>query len=141
MELIETLLKVSVPNGVGDRSIEVGVKRADDRAVCFLDRHHGKDGAERGMDVNDVVLSEAEYPSQVLSQLESPRESRLRSIGVHRLALADANDVWLVPRARNVRRNDVDVVAVAARLAGEEVHVLADAAEVGIVVLRHQRDA
>ena len=44
-------------------------------------------------------------------------------------------------RARNVRRDDVDVMPAPACLAGEEVHVLADAAEVRIVVLRDQRDA
>ena len=57
---------------------------------------------------------------------------------------------WLRPRrmtfgcgsrARDVRRDDVDVVSAPTRFAGEEVDVLADAAEVRIVVLRDQRDA
>jgi hypothetical protein len=40
-----------------------------------------------------------------------------------------------------VRRDHVDVVTPASRLASEEMDVLADPTEVGIVVLRHQSDA
>jgi hypothetical protein len=40
-----------------------------------------------------------------------------------------------------VRRNDVDVVAATARFAREEMDVLADTAQMRIVVLGHQRDA
>ena len=47
----------------------------------------------------------------------------------------------LVLGAGDVRRDDVDVVPTTARLAREEVDVLTDPAKVGIVVLRHQRNA
>ena len=92
------------------------------------------------MNVNDVVLPQAEYAAQIFSELEPPREARLRSVGVDRLALPDANDMELVARARNVRGDDVDVMPVATRLAGEEVHVLADPAEVRVVVLGDKCD-
>jgi hypothetical protein len=117
------------------------VKGPDDRAVSFLDRHDRNDGTERGMNVNDVVLAEAENAPQVFSELEPPREARLRSIGVDRLTLPDAYDVGLVTRARDVRGDNVDVMSVAARFAGDDVHVLADAAEVRIVVLGDERDS
>ena len=41
----------------------------------------------------------------------------------------------------NVRRDDVDVMPATARFAREEMHVLADPAQVRIVVLGDQRDA
>jgi hypothetical protein len=41
----------------------------------------------------------------------------------------------------DTRRDDVDVMPAPARFTCEEVHVLTDAAEMRIVVLRHQRDA
>ena len=91
--------------------------------------------------MNDVVLAEAEHAPKFLPQLEAPREARLRSVGVDRLALSDANDVLFFARTGDVRRDYVDMVAVPARFAREEMHVLTDAAEVRIVVLRHQRDA
>ena len=47
----------------------------------------------------------------------------------------------LLLSAGNVRRDDVDVMPATTCLAREEVHVLADAAQVRIVVLRDQRDA
>ena len=93
------------------------------------------------MDVNDVVLSKAEHPLQSFAELETPCKSSLGSIGVDGLALADPNDVRLVPRARNVGRDDVHLVSVSTRLAREEVYVLANAAQVRIVILRDERDS
>ena len=93
------------------------------------------------MHVNDVVLPETEHAAKFFPQLKAPREARLRSVGVDRLALPDANDMELVTRARNVRGDDVDVMPVPTRLAGEEVHVLADPAEVWIVVLGDKCDS
>jgi hypothetical protein len=40
-----------------------------------------------------------------------------------------------------VRRDDVDVVSATARFAREEMDVLANATQMRIVVLGHQRDA
>jgi len=92
------------------------------------------------MEVNDVVLAKAENAAQVFSELESPGESGLRPVRVHGLALADSDDVLLGPGTRDVRGDDVDLMAVASRLAREEVNVLADAAEVWIVVLGNEGD-
>src|SRR5205085_7223468 len=96
---------------------------------------------ERRVHVYDVVIAQTQNATQRLAQLEAPGESRLRTIGVNRLALADADDVRLRSGAGNVRRDDVDLVAEATRFAREEVDVLADTAEVRIVVLGHQCDA
>lgn len=92
------------------------------------------------MNVDYVVLPKTKDLAQLLSQLESPRKARLRSIGVNRLTLADANDVHLVARARNVRRDYVDLVTVTARFAREEMNVLADAAQVRVVILGDECD-
>jgi len=93
------------------------------------------------MDVDDVVLAETEHTSQRLAQLEAPGESRLRAVRVNWLALSDAHDMRLGPRSWNVRGDDVNLVSEAARLAREEMHVLAYAAEMRVVVLGHERDA
>jgi hypothetical protein len=53
----------------------------------------------------------------------------------------EANDVRLLFGAGNVRRDDVHVVPATTSFAREEMHVLADAAEMRIVVLGHQRNA
>src|SRR2546423_6150792 len=141
VELIESLLKVSPSDGVADRAIEIGVKGADDGAVRLFDRQHRQNGTERRMYVNDVVLAQTEHPLQIFSQLPAPCKSRLRSVGVYRLALPNPNDVGLVPRARNVGRDDVHLMSVSPRFAREEVDVLADAAQVWVVVLCDERDS
>jgi hypothetical protein len=117
------------------------VKRANERTIRFFDRKDGKNRRERGMDVNDVVFSLAQNAAQVTAQVPTQRDASLRSIRVNRLAAADADDVRLLFSAGNVRRDHVDMMAAAARLASEKVDVLANAAQVGIVVLGHQRDA
>ena len=71
VQLIESLLEVSVADSVKERAVEIGVERANHRAIGFFDRHHWQYGTERRVDVDDVVLSQAEDPAQVLSQLES----------------------------------------------------------------------
>ncbi len=112
-----------------------------DGTVGFLDRQDREDRAERGMDVDDVVLPVAEDSPHLLPERHADRDARLRAVGVDRLAASDADDSALVPRSRDVRRDDVDVVSALARFLREEVDVLADAAEVRIVVLRNERDA
>jgi hypothetical protein len=64
----------------------------------------------------------------------------LGAVGIYRLAATQPDDVRLFLGPRNMGRDDVDVMAAAAGLAGEEVDVLADPAEVRIVVLRDQRN-
>src|SRR5207237_1845153 len=118
-----------VADGVKERAVEVRMERSDDRAICFLDRHHGKHRTQRRVYVNDVVLAETENALEVFAQLEAPGESSLRAIGVDRLAFTDAHYVLLGTRARNVRRDDVDLMSVAPSLTGKKVQVLADAPE------------
>ena len=93
------------------------------------------------MHVHDVVPSLAQHAAHVAAEIPAERDPRLRAVGVHRLAAAEPNDVRLRLGARDVRRDDVDVMTAAARLAREEMDVLADAAQVRIVVLGDQRDA
>src|SRR5207253_1762236 len=138
VELIESLLKVPVADCVKERAIEIGVERPDDRAVCFFDCHDGQNRTEGRVNVNDVVLPQAKNALQVLSELESPGKSCLRSVRINRLTLADANDVHLGPSARNLRGDDVDLMPVTSRLTREEVYVLADSTQVRVVVLRHE---
>jgi len=69
------------------------------------------------------------------------REARLRPVCVNRLAPSDADNTALRQRSREVGCNDIDVMAELARLARKKVHVLADPAEVRIVVFRHDRYA
>ena len=122
------------------RSVEVRVERADDRAVGFIDRDQRKRRAERRMDMHDVVLSAPQHVSQLLAEVEPDGHPRLRAVEVDRLARADADDVRLGVGAFEVRRDDVDVMTEPARFAREEMDVLADAAEVRIVVLGDERD-
>jgi hypothetical protein len=55
--------------------------------------------------------------------------------------MADPDDVRSAVGPGDIRRDHVDVVSTAASFAGKEVHVLADPAEVRIVVLGNYRDA
>jgi hypothetical protein len=48
--------------------------------------------------------------------------------------------VRLLLGARNVRRDDVDVMTATTGLAGKKMNVLADPAKMRVVVLRHQRN-
>jgi hypothetical protein len=51
------------------------------------------------------------------------------------------DDVRLLFRSVNPGRDDVNVMSAAARLTRKEVNVLADSAEVGIVILGDERDS
>jgi hypothetical protein len=117
------------------------VEGANDRRIRLLDGEDRQDRRERRVHVDDVVVSAVQHLSHLTAQSQSDGDARLRSVRVHRLASTEANDVRLRLGAGNVRRDDVDVMSAPAGLPGEEVHVLAHAAEVGIIVLRDQRDA
>jgi hypothetical protein len=91
--------------------------------------------------VNDVVPATTQHFTHLPSQAEANRDPRLRSVAVNGLTAAKPDDVRLFLRARNVRGDDIDVMTAPARLASKEMHVLTNAAEVRIVILRHQRDA
>jgi hypothetical protein len=92
------------------------------------------------MDVDDVVSSLAKHAPEIAAKMPAQRDAGLRSVGVDWLAPTEPNDVRLLLGPRNVRRDDVDVVAAPAGFPGKEVDVLADAAEVRVVVLGDQRD-
>jgi hypothetical protein len=92
------------------------------------------------MDVDDVVLAVPKHAPHVAPKMPAKGDARLGAVGVHRLASADADDVRLLLGARDVRRDHIDVVATPAGFTGKKMDVLADAAEVRIVILRHQRD-
>ena len=72
------------------------------------------------------------------TQAATDGDARLRAVDVPGHAAPHANHVW---RRRagvgDVRRYDVDIMSCGAGLAGEVMHVLAHAAEVGVVVLRN----
>ena len=91
--------------------------------------------------MNDVVLASLERSSQLSSQTEPDCNSRLRAVAIDRLAAPKPNDVRLRLRTRNVGGDDVDVMAAPPRFAREEVHMLADATEMRIVVLGDERNA
>jgi len=137
---VQSLLEESAAQGVSDGPVEVRVEGSDHRAVRLFDREDRKDRCQRRVDMNDVISSFPQHSPQFAPKIPTERDSRLRSVGVDRLAPADPNDVRLGFRPRNVGRNDVHMVPTPARLASEKVHVLADTPEVGIVVLRDQRN-
>ena len=88
------------------------------------------------MDVDDVVVSTVQHLSHLSAQAESDGDPCLGSVRVHGLASTEPDDVRLRLGPGNVGRDDVDVMPAPARFPGEEVHVLAHAAEVRIVILR-----
>ena len=93
------------------------------------------------MHVHDVVTAFTENPPHIAAQIPTQRNARLRSVRIHRLASAHADYVRLRFGSRDVRRDDIDVVAAAPRFPREKMHVLANPAQVGVVILRHQGDA
>ena len=142
LQHVEPLLEEPAAERVAERPVEIRVERADDRTVRLLDREDRQDRRERRVDVDDVVPALAQHAAHVACGDSSP--------SVMRACEPLAYTGWLRPRRMtcgcasapgNVRRDDVDVMAAAPRLAREEMHVLADPAEVRIVVLRDQRDA
>ena len=91
------------------------------------------------MYVDDDVSSLLQHTTDFLPKIPAERDAGLRTVAVNWLAATDANDVRLRLSSRNVRRDDVDMVTAATSLASEEMNVLADPSQVGIVVFRHQR--
>ena len=87
------------------------------------------------MDVNDVVVSALERVAKLFLEIPAERHSSLRAVEVHGLAASNADDVRLVDSTFEIRSDDVYVMAKSPRFTREKVNVLADAAEVWIVVL------
>src|SRR5215510_11964834 len=93
------------------------------------------------MDVHDVVRARTQDIAHLTSQRAPDRDACQRAVAVHRDALPDANDVGRVDRAGKIRGDDVDVMAAKPRLTREKMNVLADSAEVRIVILRYLSDS
>jgi hypothetical protein len=91
--------------------------------------------------VDDVISPAAQDLAHLAAQPDADGEASLRPVGVDGLTATEPDHVRLRLSAREVRRDDVDVVAPAARLTREEVDVLADATQMRVVVLGHERDA
>lgn len=115
------------------------MKGSDYRAVRSFDREDWKNRAERGVNVNDVILPARENLPELPRKPEPESHPRLRSICVYRLTSTDADQVRLPGPAFDVRRNDIDVMSEPSRLTREEVYVLDNAAKVRIVVLGDER--
>ena len=93
------------------------------------------------MNVHDVVATTAQNIAQLLLEIEADREARVRSVEINWLTASDPDDVRIFYAALDVRSDDVDVMAETPGLSREEMHVLADSAEVRIVVLGDECDA
>ena len=92
------------------------------------------------MNVHDVVRASGEHFPHVSTETATHRDAGERPIAVYREALPHANHVRDVTRAREIRRDDVDVMAVEPSFTRQEMHVLADAAQVRVVVLGDLRN-
>jgi hypothetical protein len=92
------------------------------------------------MDVYDIVPAAAQNVTQLSPQSEANGDAGLRSIAVDRLTAPETDDVRLLLGTRNVRGDDVDVMSAPASFARKEMDVLANAAEVRVVVLRDESD-
>src|SRR6185437_6820928 len=125
-EHVEPALKILAAELVSERLVEVGVEGADGGTIGFLYRQHGKDRAQRRVDVNDVVASLLEDPAHVLAERHADRDPRLRAIGVDRLASADPDDAVLSDGTRKIGRYDVHVMAKFSSFTRKKMDVLAD---------------
>src|SRR5690242_16483236 len=90
------------------------------------------------MNVNDVILSAPEDLLELFLEIDADRESSVGAMNENWLAAPQSNDVRIGGAAFDGRRDDVDVMTEAAGLARKEVHMLANAAEMRIVILGDQ---
>jgi hypothetical protein len=111
-----------------------------DRTLRLVDGQERECRGERRVNVHDIVRTAGEHLSHIPTETATHRDASEGPIAVYREALPHANDVRDVTRAREIRRDDVDVMAVKASFTREEVHVLADAAQVRVVVLGDLRN-
>src|SRR6476469_1136289 len=93
------------------------------------------------MDVHDVIRALAQHIAHLASQRAPDRDTRQRAIAVDGDTPPDANDIRRIDRAGKIRGDDVDVMAAKPRLTREKMNVLADSAEVRIVILRYLSDS
>jgi hypothetical protein len=116
------------------------MERTHDRTLRFVDGQERECRRKRRMDVHNVVRALCEETSHLPTETAADRDARERPVAVHRNALPDANHVRDVTRAREIRGDYVDVMSAEACFTREEMHVLADTAQVRIVVLGDLRD-
>ena len=140
-QLVEALLEGLPERAIADGIVEVRMERADDGDLGLRDRQQRQHGRERRMHVHDLIAAIAQHLTHVAPERGAYRDAALRSIDVPRHAAAESNHVRHRVGPVDVRGDDVDFVAEPARLLREEMHVLAHAAEMRIVVLRDEGDA
>ena len=93
------------------------------------------------MNVHDIVLSAPENLLELLLEIQADSKAGMRSVNEHRLTATQPDDVRIVRAALDVRRDDVYVMSKTPRFTRKEVDVLADPAEVRVVVLGYECDA
>lgn len=93
------------------------------------------------MDVKDVIPAQAQRLSHLPADGSADGDACLRLVEVDRLAPADPDHVRLPDGAGQIGRDDVDVMPSGPRFTRKEMHVLANATEVRVVVLRDDTDA
>jgi hypothetical protein len=116
-------------------------ERTHDRALGLVDREHWQHRGEGRMDVHDVICALPQDIAHLASQRVPDRDARQRAIAVDGNTPPDANDIRRVDGSGEIGGDDVDVMAAKPRLAREKMNVLADSAEVRIVILRYLSDS
>ena len=129
-------LKVATTERVADRVVEVRVERADDRALGFVHREQRKQRSERASGRGRCRTRRVEALRAPVVCSARPTVMRASeplpytgTLCPTRITSGESS------RTREIRRDDVDVMAAKPRLTREKMNVLADAAEVRIVVL------
>ena len=140
-ERVQLLLEIGTTDAVQVRAVEVGVKSSYHGTVCFFDCKQRKRRCERGVHVDDVILTTMQRPPKLFAHRHAECYSCLRSVEVNRLAMANPHHVRLILGTLEARGDDVNLMSPAASLSGEEMDVLADATEMRIVVLGNERDS
>ena len=140
-EAIHATLKIASSERIADRILKVRVEGAHDRALGLVDGEQWKQRCERRMDVHDIIRPVTQDIANLAPQRTPNGDARQRAIAVDGDTLPDANDIRRIDRSGKIRGDDVNVMAAQPRLTREEVNVLADSAEVRIVILRDLSDS
>ena len=123
------------------RMVEVSVKRSHNRTVGGIDRKDRQGWNQWRMYVHDVVLSAPENVLELFLEVYADRKARVRSMHEHGLTASDTDDVRIGRAAFDVRCDDVDMMPEPTSFSRKEMHVLADTAEMRVVILGDERDS
>ena len=93
------------------------------------------------MHVDDVILPASEHLPHLASEPAPDRYAGQRTVAVNGDALADSNHIGRIPCAIEIRRDDVDVVPSKPCLTRKKMDMLADTAEMWVVILGDLRDS